>query len=578
MKKLIILGYAILCYGMSAQTFTEFKFSSGDIGWTNDFSGVIDNNAKTITFTSQTWVENIDKLPAHFTLDGDYGVKVGNITQESGVTLNDFRKAVVYNIGNEIDYTVKFVSPQASGIPVIKIDTKDGAPILSKEDWTNIDFFALSDPDHPEYDILRTGLPQADRIRGRGNTSWNYPKKPYRMRFREDVSFFGLPARENWVLLAEYLDPTFLANAIAFELGRDIFELPFTCSYQHVQVYLNGSYDGVYGLTEHRQADPQNIGAPGRVKVDPLEGWFVEADTYWDEDPKFKTTSYDLPIMIKSPEAPTDPTNSDNPFYNFVKNDWNGLCKAMASNGFPENGYRNLINTNSFVDYIMANEIVYNSELGWPKSTFAYKDKGEAISMGPLWDFDWAYTSYGTHIFFQAAIGWTNKHDFFNRFFADSAFLAMYKERWNEKYSEIADMANLIAAMGEKLEAAVVEDTKRWKIEGGYENNYPDDYLGEITRMKNWWNNRVAWLNTEIQELSTNIEIVTPVNPLKAWTHNRQLHVTGLTKDKEWKIYDITGKVIYHSLATDEKEVVTLPNKGVYIVQCENNAIKVVFN
>ena len=577
MKRTIILFCAMLCYGISAQTITEFKFLSADIGWQNDLVGVIDNNAKTITFTTQIWIENLDKLPAHFTLDDNYVVKIGDIVQESGVTLNDFRKIVVYTINNDVNYTVKFVSPQATGIPVIKIDTKNSAPILDKETWVNIESFTLSDPNNSEYDIVRTGLPQADRIRGRGNTSWNYPKKPYRIRFRQDVSVFGLPARENWVLLAEYLDPTFLTTEMAFHLGRNLFELPFTCSYQNVQVYLNGSYDGVYGLTEHRQADPQEVGAPGRVKVDLLEGWFVELDSYWDEDPKFKTINYDLPIMIKSPEAPTDPTNSENPFYDFVKYDWNQLCDAMVSVEFPENGYRNLINMNTFVDFIMINEIVYNSELWWPKSTFSYKDKGGKISMGPLWDFDWAYTSYGTHVFFQTATGWSQKHDFFYRFFQDPVFLTMYKERWNEKYAEIANIANLITQRGEELVAATAEDTKRWKIEGGYESNYPSNYLEEITRMKTWWNNRVAWLNQEIVKLSVNSGEGLPKNPLKAWINNGQLHVTGLTEGKEWSIYNILGATVYRSRVTGEKATVKLPSQGVYILQCGDNEIKVVF-
>lgn len=567
----------MLFYGISAQTITAFKFLSADIGWENDFEGVIDNDAKTITFTTQIWVENLNKLPAHFILDDNYEVKVGDSIQESGVTLNDFRKTVVYTINDEINYTVKFISPQATGIPVIKIDTKNGAPIDSKENWTNIDSFILSDPNNPEYDILRTGLPQADRIRGRGNSTWTYPKKPYRIRFRQDVSMFGLPARENWVLLAEYLDPTFLTTSIAFELGRNVFELPFTCSYQPVQVYINGSYNGVYGLTEHRQADPQNIGAPGRVKVDLLEGWFVELDDYWDEDPKFKTTKYELPIMIKSPEAPTDPTNSNNPFYNFVKNDWNELCDALKSKSFPENGYRDLIDMNSFIDYIMTNEIVCNHELGHPKSTFSYKDKDEKISMGPLWDFDWAYSGYGTHNFFQNPYGWINKHAFFERLFQDSVFLKMYKARWDEKYSEIADISNLIIEKGKKLEPAANEDTKRWKIEGGYGDNYPSNYLGEITRMKNWWNNRVNWLNKEMVNLSITPPTVLPKNSLKAWIYEGVLYVSGLTENKEWSIYNTLGAVVHRGTATNEKTTIMLPAKGVYVIHSENNAIKIVY-
>ena len=303
-------------------------------------------------------------------------------------------------------------------------------------------------------------------------------------------------------MLAEYLDPTFLTTEITFKLGRDVFELPYTCTSQQVHLYLNGSYDGVYVLTEHRQADPLGVGAQGRVKVDPLEGWFVELDAYWDDNPKFKTTSYDLPVMIKTNNAPTgDPDDSNNPFYDFIKNDWNELCNALVSEDFPENGYRDLIDMRSLIDFIMINEFVYNDELGWPKSSFVYKDKGGKISWGPLWDFDYAYTGYGTHTFFTKFTGRSDKHPFFLRFFQDPVFLTMYKDRWNEKYSKVSDVSNYIKEMGAKLEVAVSEDTKRWRISGGYWNNYPTDYSAEITKMKTWWDNRVSWLNTELNKV-----------------------------------------------------------------------------
>ena len=231
--------------------------------------------------------------------------------------------------------SVQSQTPEINGIPIIKINTRNNEEVLNKDTWVNIQSFVLIDPDDSENNITRVDLPQDDRIRGRGNSTWSYPKKPYRLRFRENVSIFGLPAAENWVLLAEYQDPTFLLNATTFYLGRNVFELPFTCSYQQVHLYFNERYEGIYGFTEHRQADPLGVGAPGRPKIDAENGWFVELDSYWDESPKFKTTNYDLPIMIKSPEAENDAENDDNPFYDFVKNDWNELCNLMAAPSFP---------------------------------------------------------------------------------------------------------------------------------------------------------------------------------------------------------------------------------------------------
>jgi hypothetical protein len=379
-----------------------------------------------------------------------------------------------------------------SGLPVIIIETENHAEINSKDNWTNIASFTLLDENGNE---IHSRISSKDRIRGRGNSTWGYPKKPYRLRFGEIVSFFGLPAAENWVLLAEFRDPTFLANATAFHLGRDVFELPYTCSYNYVEVYLNGEYQGLYGFTEHRQADPRGLGAPGRPKIDPVNGWFVELDCYWDEDPKFKTNNYDLPIMVKIPE------NN----WNLVEDDWNELCNLMSLRSFPDNEYRDLIDMNTFVDFIMTNEIVKNTDFGWPNSVFAYKGTNGKISMGPLWDFDvafgWDWNIHAHKYFLDYEIsGFVNKHEFFNRFFDDPVFSEKYKERWKEKHSQISQVSNFIEKTSEKLKTAVAEDTKRWVYSGAYDRSYPSNYSAEIDKMIKWYESRVNWLNTELQE------------------------------------------------------------------------------
>ncbi|MCL2267729.1 MAG: CotH kinase family protein [Chitinispirillia bacterium] len=378
----------------------------------------------------------------------------------------------------------------AGGLPVIRIDTEGGVEVLSKKDWITMTF-ALDDPANPENNISATGRHQ---IRSRGNSTRTYPKRPYRIRFRENVSLFGNAARRNWVLLAEYQDPTFLMTATAFKLGRDVLEQPYTPTYQHVHLYLNGEYQGVYGVTEHRQADPDGVGVNGRPGIDLNEGWFVELDANWDEDPRFKTEKYNLPIMISTPEFSGD---SDDMRYDFVKDDWKKLCDLMASESFPDNGYRDLIDLDNIVDFMIANDIVQNNELVHPKSVFSYKDKGGKVSMGPLWDFDWAfsYLGYG-HLYFTSSYTDVVRHSFFNRLFQDPRFLVRYKERWNEKYAEIAAISEYIDSLGAAIGPAVRMDAEMWYFDGGYMADYDTNHVRQAARMKTWWVNRTAWLNT----------------------------------------------------------------------------------
>ncbi|GHV39493.1 hypothetical protein AGMMS49546_11640 [Spirochaetia bacterium] len=100
-----------------------------------------------------------------------------------------------------------------TGLPVIYINTVSGQEITSRENYikTNI---KIVDSANPGNNLENTAY--KDEIRGRGNTSWGAPKKPYRIKFDKKTSLFGYEQAKSWVLLANYLDPTLLMNTVAF--------------------------------------------------------------------------------------------------------------------------------------------------------------------------------------------------------------------------------------------------------------------------------------------------------------------------------------------------------------------------
>jgi hypothetical protein len=388
-------------------------------------------------------------------------------------------------------------------LPVIRIETLNGASINSKENWTDMTSFVLIDQNQPKNNVSRTRLPRYDRIRGRGNSTWSAPKKPYRVRFRENVSFFGLPAAENWVLLAEYYDVSLIKNAFAFELGQRL-GLQYTCTYHYVEFYLNGIYQGVYLLTEHRQADPLGVGAPGRVCIDPNKGWFVEIDSYWDDDPKFITANekYKLPIMIKAPNAASDASNSNNPAYDYVKYDWNKLCDLMASANFPENDYRNMINSETFIKCFLVRIITNDGDWQIPRSNFFYKDREGKINAGPPWDFDFSFgASWHEVPRYKIGVGspttdaYPSSFPFFFRFFEDPVFLVKWKENWNDNHAAIFSMSQFIDDMANKIRKSAKENFKIWWLD------YPVDFDYWIGVMKEYNNKRINFLDGEYNKV-----------------------------------------------------------------------------
>ena len=398
-------------------------------------------------------------------------------------------------------------SQSQTGLPVINIITENNASITSKEVYTNMTSFVLTDPANPANNLSLVGVAdnngRFNEIRGRGNDSWHNPnshKKSFRVRFRQNTSLFGLTAARNWVVHAQYRDATLLYNSTAFELGNR-FGIPFNKSFNFVDLYMNGTYMGNYLVTEHNQV------APGRVDISETEGWFVELDFNFDEDVQFRSSSYNLPVMVNSPDF--TPASIDNPRYAFVRNEVNQFTDLLARHDFPENGYRDLINMRTFVDYMMIQEIVDNGDFSVPGSTFMYKDKNDLINMGPLWDFDCGYGyNYNYEHFNTPARRLLNYriHPFFARFFDDPVFLVEYRERWREKYDEIISMPDFMDEMAQMLEKSAEANFQAWwyRTFSPWTNTRPyeeNDFLESVNKLKNWYMAHVAYMNTDLNKV-----------------------------------------------------------------------------
>lgn len=457
-------------------------------GQTEAFPGKFSADSSRIILEPVThfWIENIDSAVAEFEAEGR--VYVDGVEQFDGETANDFRKELIYTVKTEDlstrSYVVELMAPQTTGLPIVKIETEGEAEIVDKENYLDANF-RLIDQAQPEYEIERsTG------IRGRGNTTWWYPKKPYRLKFDKKVSLFGLGAAKSWVLLANWLDPTFLMNTVAFEVAHRL-GLEYTNHAHHVELFLNNRYQGSYVLTEQVQVNEH------RVNIDEDTDFLVELDAYFDEDYKWRTPILGLPANIKSPDL------DDEAGMDFVMNAFNALEAAVMDPAFPRTNYAELIDVPTLINYLLVYEIVRNRELEHPKSTYLYKKGTDKIKMGPVWDFDWGFGYTGTgQVYFSSPEGlifWNKPVSdpgdypgtaFFMRFFEDPAFREAYKNRWNAVKGQLADLDSFVEGQGEYLLRSGEENRKVWP-------SYLD-YAGEIAQMKEWISRRLQSLDEEI--------------------------------------------------------------------------------
>ena len=149
-----------------------------------------DDSTKITVEAPLYWIENIGSAIAEFEARGV--VTVGDTEQVSGESPNSFSRDLAYAVVGEDEtkrfYTVTVEAPQATGLPVIKIDTENGVGIVDKVNYIAADFL-LRDGSRPGYN-----LKERIEIRGRGNTTWFRHKKPYRIKFETKTPVLGLGA------------------------------------------------------------------------------------------------------------------------------------------------------------------------------------------------------------------------------------------------------------------------------------------------------------------------------------------------------------------------------------------------
>ncbi|MCM1197435.1 MAG: CotH kinase family protein, partial [Clostridium sp.] len=231
--------------------------------------------------------ENVDILKATFATDA-VEVTVNGINQVSGTTSNDFSRPVRYRLVSEDGIVSEYIVSVrfASDVPVLYITTPGKAAINSKVDWIaggEIDICNLDG----KVDSLG-----ALSVRGRGNSTWSYPKKSYNIKLDSRQEVLGMNRHKRWCLLANWMDRTMLRNAVAFEIAKRTKGLAWTPDGQFVDLVLNGKHCGAYYLCEHIRIDKNRVDIAEMTSADIAGenltgGYLLELDSYYDEINKF---------------------------------------------------------------------------------------------------------------------------------------------------------------------------------------------------------------------------------------------------------------------------------------------------
>lgn len=510
---------------------------------------------------------------------------------ESGVTEVDFTKqkqiVIVNSRGDEAVYDVELTN---TGLPVVVVNQETGvgsteadseykkasetwykatgAKWLPKNaDWEmteGVDNFMVYNADgtsaisNKDGNVVEKPLDASTRVRG--NVTQQMPKKSFAVKLDKKSGIFmndedptnDLPAHKRWVLLANWKDRTMMRNAVAFGLAN-VFNQTFpndgiawNPSGQFVELVYNNVHVGTYFLCEQIKIDGNRLDIKEPYDKDDTYsgnpedyGYLMESDDGYDEAWQFTTACY-VPFLFK------DDGNSDMLTYaqNLVRGIEDNLYKNTAA-GY-EAAFQNLDLT-SLVDFLLIQELMMNSEIKHPKSSYWYINDG-TLYAGPVWDFDWntlptsgnseenySYTksmlekaspSHKSSGYPTAPSSSDNTYLWYPMLVKNQAFKDLAAERWDMVKGALSNYVSTeINAMATKLEASEAVNNKMWPIDTN-RNWFGQNTYGmgggacgdESMTFKNAVSTLVSNLNTRINGMNY---VSTKTWPSKSYSNKR---------------------------------------------------------
>ena len=462
----------------------RFEANSNSEYLSESVSGIVRNNIIKIMIPD---IIETNSMIATFEFVGE-SVYVGDIKQKSGITENDFSKPVAYEVhagdGSLKIYEVQIVllPDVKSAVPHIYIQTDNNAPIISKEDYllANVQIDGKG-----VYDDF-TGR---TKIRGRGNDSWNSPKKPYRLKLDSKASLLGLLPEKDWILRSNYRGESLMLDAVAFRMAG-LLGMPYTNHAIPVDITINNEYMGSYIFTEQKEVKHNRINV-----VD--GGMYLNLDVYMHKPPgMFSSDSYELPVMVRHPDFKNLSPSEIQSELSIVKNDFHKMESAVAATSFPYNDYLEHFSAEDFVNYLIVYNLSLNQEINHPKSTYMHKHKDGKYKMGPVWDFDWAFGyDAGLNTHFNTPqkplfVGGDLKGDvFFTRLMEDPVLRVLYKERWDDfKTNKYPELIAYILQYAETISGSYDLDYAIWGQGVGSSELAAQQLIS-------WLNQRVAYMD-----------------------------------------------------------------------------------
>lgn len=435
---------------------------------------------------------------ATFPTKADFSKSIVNITFVGDkITLNgkelhfpcelDLTKPLEFSVWDREYHNEYKLVARNTGLPIVFIETPDAKSITSKDVWmegANIKIFKANGEEDFSGNMS---------IRGRGNSTWNYPKKPYAIKLDSKSEILGMPKHKRWVLLANWKDRTLLRNDAAFWLSRHTKSLAYTVRGEFVELVLNGKHQGNYYLCEQIKIDPNRVDAEG--------GYLIELDTYFDEVNKFKSQYFTMPYMIKEPDEEELSPEAFDYLQDYV-NEFEAILKDNAR--LQAHEYENYFDVDSSIDFMFVQELACNTDFfnSWPwwgpHSYYMYKPAGGVLFTGPAWDFD--YHGF-VPTFAKQWAGADNHRFYYHTLCKDSKYKNRMLDKWKESKNTFAELTKYIDEKAEYIRLSEEYNQKMWPISNDENGDEKMSFQQAVDRIKEGFQMKHKFMDENLKNL-----------------------------------------------------------------------------
>lgn len=387
-----------------------------------------------------------------------------------------------------------------------------------------------------------------EEMHSRGNASFQMcDKKSFTLRMEQKTSVLDMGTSRKWLLLANATDETLIRNRVVMEMGRSI-NMAYVPDMVHVDLYINGEYQGNYQLSEKIEIDENRV-AIRDLKED-MEDVnpnviFSELRTAEEETEIFpslrwvpivnlpldSTSGYLLELEMKGRYeeepcgfissrgqrvVPQDPQYVNREQILYLANLYQDMEDALYSpDGYNEETglyYSDYLDMESFAKKYLIEEIAKNLDAS-VTSFFFYIPEGDTkFYAGPIWDYD---RTFGVDFdrdgidlkdpdtLFASEDVYSNEAE---RYFLPilcekKDFQNIYKEMYFSKMrTELLELVDsTIQEYAENVESSAMMDAVRWDV---FENGSDitmnrDAFWTSVENIKTFLECRIEFLDDE---------------------------------------------------------------------------------